>query len=332
MTRSTAVVVGGAGFIGSHLVDRLLSRGERVTVIDRAITRNLETAARDPRFAFVAGDVRGSTSIAPAFDANVATVFHLAAIVGVHRYLADPVSVIDTNVAGLRNVVEAARSCRARVVFASTSEIYGKNPKVPWAEDDDRVLGSTDVARWAYGSSKGVGEHLLLGMHHATGVPATIVRLFNVYGPRQSPHFVVSRSIHRCLRGEPPLIYDDGAQTRCFTYVADAIEGMIRAADEPAANGQVFNIGSDRESAVRDVIDLVIRAVGLEGLTPVRISARDHLGSGYEEIPRRVPDVRKAKRLLGWEATTSLADGIARTVEWARDHRWWLVLPEASPA
>lgn len=324
MSGERVVVTGGSGFIGSHLVDRLLARGDDVIVFDRTLSRNLDDAAKHPRFRFVQGDVRDPASVTSVLSSEgVRAVYHLSAVVGVERYCEDPLEVIDVNVGGTRNVLGAALARNLRVLFASTSEVLGKNPKVPWAEDDDRVVGSTAVDRWSYSTSKAAGEHMVLGMHRTAGLAASIVRFFNVYGPRQSPSFVVSRSVYRVLRRERPMLYDAGDQTRCFTFVDDAIEATLRAAEHADAVGRVFHVGNPRETTMRSVVETVLRVAG-SSLTAEPVDTRARFGSTYEDIARRVPDVRRARDVLGWEATTSLEEGIARTVAWAQKNAWWL--------
>lgn len=318
-----ALVTGGAGFIGSHLTDRLLAEGWEVTVFDTGQSHNLEGYENHPGFRFVEGDIRDKEAVQSLIDPMTDVVYHLSAVVGVKRYLADPLRVIDINVLGTRNVLEAAARHGCKVVLTSTSEVYGKNPKVPWSEEDDRVLGSTGVDRWSYSTSKALCEHVGLAMFRQLGLPITILRYFNVYGPRQAPIYVLSQTIFRALRGERPLLYDSGAQTRCFTYIADAVAGTVAAGLSPAVNGEVINIGSERETTIREAIELVLEVTGNK-LGWEDIDTDHLLGSAYQDITRRVPDVTKARRLLGWEAAHSLAQGVAATVEWARLNPWWL--------
>src|SRR5262249_41519293 len=210
----------------------------------------------------------------------VDTVFHLAAVVGVGNYMKDPLRVLDVNVTGTRNVLELSHRRGTRVVFASTSEVFGKNPKPPFAEDDDRVLGSTRTARWSYSTSKGMAEHLVFAMNSAYALPVTVVRYFNVYGPRQNPIFVISQTIHRILNGRRPLLYDSGDQTRCFTYVDDAVAGTLLAADSNAAIGEAFNIGSMTETAIRDVVALAIKVAEVDSVTSAEfIDTATHYGN-----------------------------------------------------
>ncbi|OBB55750.1 epimerase [Mycobacterium sp. 852013-51886_SCH5428379] len=324
---SHVVVTGGYGFVGSHLVTALLNRGDSVTVFDYA--RNTRDTSidfdRHPGFRFVQGDVTDLSSLQAAVTPDVDTVFHLASVVGVNKYVEDPLRVVDVSVIGTRNVLEVSRQCGARVVFTSTSEVYGKNPSTPWAEDDDRVLGSTRTARWSYSTSKAMAEHMVFGMHDAYGLPVTVVRFFNVYGPRQNPIFVISQSIHRILNGREPLLYDSGEQTRCFTYVDDAVAGTLLAADSDAAIGEVFNIGSMTETTMRDAVDLAIKLAKVDSVSSTAaFDTVERYGARYEDIPRRVPDSTKAQRLLGWRLQVDLEEGIRRTIDWARDNPWYL--------
>lgn len=327
---SNVVVTGGYGFIGSHLVSALLSRGDTVTVFDIAKeTRDSDVDFdRHPNFRFVQGDVIDLAALQRALTADVDTIFHLAAIVGVRNYLKDPLRVLDVNVTGTRNILELGRRHGTHVVFASTSELFGKNPYPPFAEDDDRVLGSTRTARWSYSTSKAMAEHLVFAMHTAYALPVTVVRYFNVYGPRQAPIFVISQSIHRILNGRRPLLYDSGDQTRCFTYVDDAVAGTLLASESSAAIGEAFNIGSMTETTVGDAVALAIKLANVDSVTGAEIiDTAGRYGSRYEDIPRRIPDSTKAQRELGWRLQVDLEEGIRRTIEWARVNAWYLEAP-----
>ena len=327
---SDVVVTGGYGFIGSHLVSALLDRGDSVTVFDFA--KNARDSSidfdRHANFRFVPGDVTDISALARALTPGVGTVFHLAAVVGVKNYLEDPLWVADVNVTGTRNVLELSHRHGAHVVFTSTSEVFGKNPNSPFAEDDDRVLGSTRTARWSYSTSKAMAEHLVFAMHTTYKLPVTVVRYFNVYGPRQNPIFVVSQSIHRILNGRQPLLYDSGDQTRCFTYVDDAVAGTLLAADSRAAIGEAFNIGSMTETTVRDVVALAIKVANVDSVSNAEaIDTAARYGRRYEDIPRRIPDSTKAQRELGWRLQVDLEEGIRRTIDWARANPWYLEEP-----
>ena len=325
MSASRVLVTGGWGFIGSHLVEQLLARGDEVAVLDMAPPPEHLTFAKDCKSVVL--DIRDPSMVAAAVTSDIDVVFHLAAVVGVDRYLARPLDVIDINFTGTRNVLEAAVRAGAKVVVASTSEVFGKNPDVPWREDGDRVLGPTSADRWTYSSAKALAEHLTLGFVHQHGADATIVRYFNVYGPRQRPAYAISRSVHRALNGLPMVVYDHGNQTRSFTFVDDAVAGTLLAARSPDAVGEIFNLGNMVETTVADVIELVARLTG-SSLTR-EVDTRERLGASYEDLMRRVPDSAKARTLLGWVCETELEKGLVKTIEWARANPWWLALADS---
>ena len=219
MKGKTVMVTGGAGFVGSHLVEALLAQGNEVHVFDVTPLEkamNLKEVADHPNLHYFVGDLRNPDDIKRFWRKDAEIIFHLASVVGIKNYIADPLKLVDISVLGTRYIIEEAVKSGTRILFSSTSEIFGKNPDIPWSEDGDRVLGPTYVDRWSYSSSKAVCEHMLYGMHKNTNLPFTIVRFFNVYGPRQNPYFVVSQSVHKALNGESPLLYDDGKMTRCF--------------------------------------------------------------------------------------------------------------------
>ncbi len=320
-----AVVTGGNGFVGSHLVRRLLDRGDEITVFDSAPPQPLAGPGAE-RVRHVVGDLRDAAALGRAIDPGVDVVYHLAAVVGVDRYLSRPLDVIDVNFMGTRNVLDLAHAANAKVVLASTSEVFGKNPAVPWDEDGDRVLGATSSDRWSYSSSKALAEHATFAFARQYGLNATIVRYFNVYGPGQRPAYIVSRSIHRALNNRSMVVYDQGRQTRCFTYIDDAVAGTILAADHPGSCGQVFNIGSMVENTVGEVVRLISELTGVD--TVVDVDTAQKLGRSYEDLPRRIPNSAKARAVLGWECRTALRDGLVKTIEWARAADWWLDLPD----
>lgn len=307
MTRQ-AVVTGAAGFIGAHLVRRLVEDGWQVRGVD--VRAAPEEA---PAHEWLDIDVRQLT------DRHVAgadAVFHLASEVGVDRYLGDPVEVVDITVAGATAVLRAAERERSAVVLASTSEVYGRNPVLPWTEEADRVLGSTATDRWCYASAKATSEHLALGWGRSRQLPVTVVRPFNGYGPGQRPDFLIPLVIDRALRGEPVVVHDSGDQTRCFTYVADLVDALVRIPEHPGAAGAVLNLGSQVEVTVNEVVRRLQDLVG--PFDVIHRDGRAALGPGFEDVPRRLPDVSRAKDILGWAATTDLDDGLRATVAWAR--------------
>lgn len=315
------VVTGGCGFIGSHLVDQLIRGGDDVTVLDARSPQELHVP--NPGARYVLGDVRDSDRLSEVITKEVDTVYHLAAEVGVDQYLKNPLQVIDVNFGGTQKILGAALAAEARLVFASTSEVFGKNTAVPWDESADRVLGATSTHRWSYGSSKALAEHVVFAFVKEYGLPASIVRYFNIYGPRQRPDFLVSRSVHRALRGLSPVVYDGGSQTRSFTFIDDAVAATIAIGTESVAVGESFNIGGTDEIPIRQVVDLIVEQTGLEaGVTD--IDTVKSFGDTYQDLVRRVPDTAKAVSLLDWHCRIELADGIAQTIEWARSSPWWL--------
>ena len=315
------LVTGGCGFVGSHLCQKLARSGHDVTVFDIMPARE----ARFDAIRYIEGDVRDESALARSFAPGTDLVYHMSAVVGVDRYLSMTEDVVEINLIGTRNILRQARAAGAKVVIASTSEIYGKNPATPWREDADRVLGGTAVDRWSYSTSKALAEHLTFAYVRQHGLRATILRYFNVYGPGQRPAYVISRSVHRALRGLPPEVYDGGNQTRCFTYIDDAIEGTILAGTSPDADGECFNIGSDQETTISEVISIICELSGAPA--PQRpFSTQLNFGAHYQDIPRRVPDVSKARAVLGFQASTPLRQGLGRTVEWALRNSWWLEL------
>ncbi|MFV2104033.1 NAD-dependent epimerase/dehydratase family protein [Micromonospora sp. LOL_024] len=327
MSSPRVVVTGGHGFVGSHLADRLVMAGAEVTVLDSGDPPpHLNLLRQHARH--VRGDVRDPDRLAKVITRGVQVVYHLAAAVGVDTYLDRPLEVIDVNFVGTQRVLERANEVDARVVVASTSEIFGKNPAVPWREDADRVLGPTSAQRWSYSTSKALAEHLTFGFVQQHGLAAGVVRYFNVYGPRQRPAYVISRSVHRVLNGRPPIVYDDGHQTRSFTYVTDAVEGTILAGASAQTIGKAVNIGHTRETTIADAVALVT-AVSGTGDGAVAVDTAERLGASYQDLPRRIPDASRARLLLGWSARTGLQEGLDRTVSWARANPWWLALPDS---
>jgi UDP-glucose 4-epimerase len=317
------LVTGGAGYVGSHLVDLLVEMGHWVSVID-----DLSSGTADRLAAHVkAGDIRliqGSILDPELLDRELRVsapgmVFHLAAAVGVRRILADPLGSLQTNVAGTENVLRACAQYGAAVVLASSSEVYGRPSVMPMSESGDRVLGATTVPRWSYASAKALDEHLAFA-YAANGLRVVAVRYFNSYGPRldrAGDASVVGVFLRHALAGDPLHVHGDGRQTRCFTYVADTVRGTVLAAATPEANGQVFNIGSATETSIRELADLVVAATGSR--SPIRcIRYQAVYGERFEDIPRRVPDLRQAWEVLGWKPEVSLTDGIERTLAWWR--------------
>ncbi len=318
-------VTGAGGFIGSHLVDALLGRGDTVLALDigRRLPSNLAEAATRPGFTYARCDVTRESSVRRAFTGPPDAVVHAAATVGVEAYLRTPMETIESSVIGTRTVLRATMAPGVRFLYLSSSEVFGRNPAVPWSETSDRVLGDPSLHRWSYSTSKGLCEHLVNAAHAEHGVPTVIARPFNVYGGRQRPAFVVPITIQRVLNGLPPVIYGDGRQTRCFTFVGDLVDGLLRCLDRDAAVGESFNLGNPKERTIVEAIQRILEACG-SSLAPTHEDPHATFGAGFDEIPRRVPEVAKAARLLGWTPTTELPEGLASTVAWARAHPEWV--------
>jgi len=244
-------------------------------------------------------------------------VFHLAAAVGVRHILEDPVGSLHTNIRGTEHVLESCARRGTPVLLASTSEVYGKSPHLPWREDDDRVLGSTSVPRWSYATAKAIDEHLGLG-YAAAGLPVSIVRYFNSYGPRLDERgygSVVAKFMRQALAGEPLTVHGDGTQTRCFTYVADTVAGTLLAARSAAGRSNIFNLGTERETTDRELADLILEITGSSSEIEA-VSYEAAFGARFEDAPRRRPDTTRARTVLGWQPTIELREGLDRTFAW----------------
>ncbi|MFH1716991.1 MAG: GDP-mannose 4,6-dehydratase [Planctomycetota bacterium] len=311
-----ALVTGGAGFIGSHLTERLLKDGNKVAVIDNLSTGSLKNMAsfRDnPGFEFVAGDIRNVELMEPLVEQSDA-VFHLAAAVGVRLIAEDPVRTIETNIGGTEIVLNIANKFRKKTLIASSSEVYGKSEAVPFREDDDIVLGSTSLSRWSYACSKAIDEFLGLAFYRQYGLDVVIGRFFNTIGPRQTGQYgmVVPRFVQRALQGEPVLIYGTGRQTRCFCYVGDLVEAVIRLMNCKQAVGRVFNIGTNEEISIDELADKVIELTGSRSekqFVPYEVA----YGRPIEDMMRRVPGLERIAETVGWRAGTRL-DEILRLI------------------
>ena len=313
------LVTGGAGFIGSHLVDALLAEGARVTVLDDLSQGNEANVAHhegNPDFEFMQGDVTDA-ALVRRLTSDCHVVYHLAAVVGVHYVLTDPLRTIHVNVTGTEVVLRAAYETGCRVVVASSSEVYGKNDAVPLTEDAPSVFGPTTATRWCYALAKALDEHLALA-YHKRGLEVSIVRYFNAYGPRLDPRgygSVIARFITQALRGEPITVYGDGNQTRSFTYVADTARGTILAGTVPEAVGKVFNIGNDREVTILELAGMV-KKLTASNSPIVFVPYEKAYGPHFEETRRRIPDTARAREILGFEAAIPLEEGLSRTIRW----------------
>lgn len=318
------LITGGAGFIGSNLVDVLIERGHDVTVLDNLLigkVSNIEHHLENEHFHFVNGSILDVATLERLIR-QADLIYHLAAVVGVKYVVEDPLQAIITNVRGTENVLELAFKYWAKCVVASSSEIYGKSTEVPLNEESDRLLGPTTVNRWSYSDAKAIDEYFALA-YAQKGLPVSVIRYFNVYGPRLDPKgygSVIAKFIGQALRDAPLTVYDDGNQTRSFTYVDDAVQATIRAAAVREAAGKVFNVGSNRETTINKLAETVLQLTdSRSGITHVPYASA--YGSDFEETRRRVPDVSRAREILGFEPQTSFEEGLRRTVNWFQTER-----------
>jgi UDP-glucose 4-epimerase len=317
-----ALVTGGGGFIGSHLAEALLAEGHEVVVLDDLSTgrvENLQAVQGHPRFALSVGSVKDE-GLVQKLAADVDLVYHLAAAVGVRLILERPVETIATNIVGTEVVLRAAAHRRTPVLLASTSEVYGKSERFPLAEDDDRVLGATTKSRWSYACSKAIDEFLALAYHRERGLPVVIVRYFNTVGPRQTGRYgmVVPRFVRQALAAEPITVYGDGGQSRCFTDVEDAVRATIALSTHPDAVGQVFNVGTPDEVTIGALAERVRVLTGSRSPI-VHVPYDEAYQPGFEDLRRRVPDLRKAERVVGYRPRVPLDETLRRVIASVRE-------------
>jgi len=313
-----ALITGGAGFIGSHLAERLLKDGCEVAVVDNLSTgslRNIESFKEDPEFNFVEGDIRNA-ELMDALVERSEIVFHLAAAVGVKLIVDKPVHTIETNISGTEVVLDVANKFGRKIFIASSSEVYGKNEMVPFCEDDDIVLGSTSLSRWSYACSKAIDEFLGLAFYQQYGLSVVIGRFFNTIGPRQTGQYgmVVPRFVQSALRNEPISIYGTGRQRRCFCYVEDIVEAVIDLINCKEAAGKVYNIGSAEEISIEGLADKIIEMTGSRSKKEF-IPYEEAYGKPIEDMMRRVPNLERIKGSIGWEPKTSLGEALEVIIE-----------------
>ncbi len=317
------LITGGAGFIGSHLAEALLARGDEVFILDNLSTGsidNVEHLKEHPKFHYTIDTVTNEPLLAELVD-RCDTVVHLAAAVGVKLIVEAPVHTIETNVHGTEVVLKHANKKKKLVLIASTSEVYGKSADVPFREDADLVLGATSRHRWAYACSKMIDEFLALAYWKERKLPVIIVRLFNTVGPRQTGRYgmVIPTFVRQALAGQPITVFGDGTQSRSFTYVGDVVRGMIALIDEPRAVGHVFNIGNGREISIGELASKVRTMAGSRSEI-VTIPYDQAYEAGFEDMPRRVPDISKIRELVGYEPTVELDETLTRVIEYVRQH------------
>jgi UDP-glucose 4-epimerase len=312
-----ALITGGAGFLGSHLSEALVSRGDEVYVLDNLSTgsiENIEHLKGDRRFHYAIDTIMNEPTTAELID-RVDVVFHLAAAVGVRLIVESPVNTIETNIYGTEMVLKLANKKKKKVIIASTSEVYGKSDAVPFREDSDLVMGPTQKGRWSYACSKAIDEFLALAYHKEKRLPVVVVRLFNTVGPRQTGRYgmVIPNFVKQALLGHPITVFGDGTQTRCFTYVSDVVGFLIALAENPNAVGEVFNIGNDREE-IR-ILELAQKVKEKTRSTSeiVLVPYSRAYEEGFEDMPRRVPDLTKV-RALGYEPKVHLDEILDRVI------------------
>jgi UDP-glucose 4-epimerase len=313
-----ALVTGGAGFIGSHLAERLLRDGHNVSVIDNLSTGSLENIEgfRDsPTFHFVEGDIR-NVGLMERLAQECDVVYHLAAAVGVQLIADRPVHTIETNIGGTEVVLEAANKFGRKTLIASSSEVYGKNEKVPFHEEDDIVLGSTSFSRWSYACGKAIDEFLGLAFYQEYGLGVVIGRFFNTIGPRQTGQYgmVVPRFVRWAIENRPLRIYGNGQQRRCFCYIQDVVDAIVGLMNCEQAAGKVYNIGSTEEIAIEELADRIIEMTGSKS-TKEFVSYEQAYGRPIEDMMRRVPGLERIKETIGWQPRTSLPETLEVIIE-----------------
>ena len=318
-----ALITGGAGFIGSHLSEKLLTQGDQVTIIDNLSTGRFENIAHlteNTRFRYAIEDIRHA-AVMDRLVSECDVIYHLAAAVGVFSIVHSPINTLEINVGGTEIVLQTARRYRKKVLLASTSEVYGKGVKVPFSEDDDRILGPTTKSRWSYAASKELDEFLGLAYHKAADLPVTIFRLFNTVGPRQVGNYgmVVPRFVKWALQGEAIQVYGDGQQSRCFANVYDVVDAISILGHHDAVAGEVYNIGNSQEISIHSLAQLVKeRAASASEIVFVPYDQAYEMG--FEDMRRRVPDISKIRAAIGWQPTTPLEETIDQIIAYYRDN------------
>src|SRR5687768_4355874 len=311
------LITGGAGFIGSHLAEALLHGGDEVFVLDDLSTGRLENIAHLtawPGFSYTIGSVTHERLVSDLMD-QCDVVFHLAAAVGVRLVMSEPVHTIETNVHGTETVLRQAARGKKLVVVASTSEVYGKSPILPFREDADLVLGQPTKTRWGYAASKLIDEFLALAYHQAHQVPVIVVRFFNTVGPRQSDPYgmVIPNFVRQALAGEPLIVHGNGTQTRSFTWVGDVIWALLALVAEPRSVGQVFNIGNGAEVSIGELAEMIVAKTGSDSVIRY-VPHHEVFGHNFEDMSRRVPDIGKIQQLTGYTPKVDLAEILERVI------------------
>jgi len=315
------LITGGAGFIGSHLAEHLLAQNHTVYVVDDLSTGRIENILHlkeHPRFNYSIDSIMNVPATAELVDL-CDVVLHAAAAVGVRLIVESPVRTIETNIRGTEIILQLAAKKNKRVFVFSTSEVYGKSNKVPFSEDDDLVMGPTHKGRWSYACSKAIDEFLALAYWREKGLPAVIIRLFNTVGPRQTGRYgmVLPNFVSQALQGEPLTVFGDGSQSRCFGHVSDSVRAIGQLLVTPGVTGEVFNIGNDEEVSILGLAERVKQATN--SASPIRmVPYEEAYEAGFEDMPRRVPDLSKIRRTIGYEPKMNLDKIIQSVVEYFR--------------
>jgi UDP-glucose 4-epimerase len=316
------LITGGAGFIGSHLAERLILRGDEVCIIDDLSTgsiENIQLIKSHPKFSYHIDTIRNYRLTAELVD-MCDVVYHLAAAVGVRLIVDSPVNTIETNIRGTDIVLSLAAKKRKRVVITSTSEVYGKRNRVPFSEDDDLVMGPTNKSRWSYACSKAIDEFLAIAYWKEKRVPTVIARLFNTVGPRQTGRYgmVIPNFVQQALTGQDITVFGDGTQTRCFTHVTDVVGALIQMAEHPRAVGEVYNIGGDHEITMLELAERVKELT--ESDSQITFVPYDEAyEEGFEDMLRRVPDIAKIRDLIGYRPKHNIDQILQSVIEYHRD-------------
>ena len=313
------LITGGAGFIGSHLAERLLGEGHHVAVIDNLSTgrlENIETFKDNPHFSFTTGTILNK-ELLDSLIKGCDQVYHLAAAVGVKYIIENPLLSLKTNIVGTDNVLELCNKHKAKVLITSTSEIYGKSENVPFAEQDDRLLGSTHISRWGYSCSKAIDEFMALAFYREKKLPVVIVRCFNTVGPRQSGQYgmVLPKFIKAALLDQPIVVYGSGDQTWCFADVSDVVDAFIKLMSSPECAGEIFNVGTTESISIKDLAQKVKEMCGSKSKIEY-MSYEDAFEEGFEDMMNRMPSLKKINQAIGYEPKLCLDDIISRMIHY----------------
>ncbi len=319
----TILLTGGCGFIGRNLSEALLKDGYDITVICKSIHDQLSGNIK-----YIQGDILNKNFVYSCFNKDIDTVIHLAGTIGgtavVKNYFNDPSIFIDLNFESTKYIIEGARKNDSTILFSSSEEIYGKSRSLPWKENSDRVYGATDMNRWIFGTSKALSEHLLFSSARLYGIRTIIFRLSNIYGKFQKPSLVIPKMITSLLSTKKLQIYGNGLSMRSFTYIDDAVKAINGLIKDKSIKMDVFNIGSNEETTIKDLAQKIITIIGDSNSTIEYINPQTKLGIQYEDLQRKILDTSKIFKTIGWKATTSLLDGLNETIKWYKSNEeWW---------